>query len=219
MNLRERFVASIQSVTPGFKVVKKEDSRLMKFLAIILFFNKDFMSRYTTTVGSTIYMPQAHLDVGTRSLPTLAHEAQHVWDNNRWYGHIFYAVGYVAPQVFAIGAFLSLLAIWFSNWWLLALLSLIFLAPIPAPGRMVIERRGYLMTMACVWWMGGNARVEEDGWLVDNFANSAYYWMWPFRKSLVRWFDSELEQIKNGNYPTPVFKAVHEFLASENLTK
>jgi len=219
MNLRERFVDSIQSVTPGYKLVPKEDSRLMKFLAIILFFNGDFMSRYTTTVGSTVYMPKDHISSGTRNLSTLAHEAQHVWDHNRWYGHIFYAVGYILPQVLALGALLSLLAIWFSNWWLLALLSLVFLAPIPAPARMAIERRGYLMSLACEWWMYGRDGVSEYTWPVDNFASGDYYWMWPFRKGLVSWFVSELEQIKSGSYPTPVFKVVHEFLKSENLTK
>jgi hypothetical protein len=156
---------------------------------------------------------------GTRKLSTLAHEAQHIWDHQRWYGHVFFAVGYVVPQVLAVGALLSLLAIWFSNWWLLSLLCLIFLAPIPAPFRMIIERRGYLMSLACAWWMHKNDTIEEKYWPVATFASSDYYFMWPFRKHLVKWFRSGLEQIKNGNYPTPVFKVVHEFLQAEKLTK
>jgi hypothetical protein len=75
------------------------------------------------------------------------------------------------------------------------------------------------MSLACGWWMYKNDVIGETGWPIDGFAGSGYYYMWPFRKSLVKWFVSELEQIKNGNYPTPVFKAVHEFLQSENLTK
>jgi hypothetical protein len=219
MKLRERFVENIQSVAPGYKVVKKEDSRLMKFLAIILFFTKDFMTRFTTTVGNTVYMPEQHLAAGTGNLSTLAHEAQHIWDHQRWYGHVFYAVGYVLPQALAAGALLSLLAIWYSNWWLLCLLCLLFLAPIPAPFRAMTEKRGYLMSLAVAWWMYGNDDIKEQGWPIDSFAGPSYYYMWPFRKSLAKWFSSELKQIQNGKYPTPVFKVVHEFLQSENLTK
>lgn len=219
MNLRERFVEHIQSVTPGYKIVKKEDSKLMKFFAIILFFNRKFMSHYTTTVGNTVYLPESWMSSGTQVLDVLAHEAQHIWDHQRWYGHVFYALGYVFPQFLGAGALLALLAIWYSKMWMLCLYCIMLLGPIPAPFRMMIERRGYLMSLACGWWMHGNDVVEEKGWPIDQFVGGGYYCMWPFRKNLVKWFSSRLQQIKDGNYPTPVFEAVHKFLQSENLTK
>lgn len=217
MNLRERFVSSIQTVTPGYKIVRKENSRLMRFLATILFFNPGFMTNYTTTIGTTVYLPKQRATSGTQVIITLAHEAQHVWDSQHW--GVAYYVGYLFPQILALGSLLSLLAIWFSIWWLLCLCLLLFLAPLPAPGRMMIERRGYLMSCAVAWWRYNNDIINEDGWPITQFTSMNYYKMWPFRKSLVRGFISELEQIKQGKYPTPVFKTVHDFLKTENLTK
>ena len=42
---------------PGFKTVPKGTSTFMKLLGYLLFFNKEFMSSYTTTIGSNMYTP------------------------------------------------------------------------------------------------------------------------------------------------------------------
>ena len=123
------------------------------------------------------------------------------------------------PQILAIGSLLALLAIWYSKLWLMFLLCLVFLVPMPAPFRMMIERRGYLMSLACTWWLYGKDDVDPEGWPVSSFSNSSYYFMWSFKGSLAKWFARELQKIKDGEYPTPVFEVVHKFLRSENLTK
>lgn len=213
----EKFIRFIQTVTPGYKVVKKEDSRLMRFLAAILFFNKNFMSGYITTIYKTVYVPEALIH-NDENVAVLAHEAQHVWDLTRNPIITFLGmVGYLVPQIFVLGSLLSLLAIWYSSWWLLALLCLIFIAPLPAPIRMIIERRGYLMSLAVGFWRYRQVGVSENGWPVTMFTGNGYYYMWPFKKNLANWFRSELKKITEGKYPSPVFKAVHEFLKSENL--
>lgn len=216
--LSERFVLHVQDVVPGYRLVKKEDSRLMRFLAIILFFNKEFMSRYTTTVYKTVYMPEEKIrKSGTSIVVTLAHEAQHVWDMTR-HPLLFlpWAIGYVFPQILGILSFLAILAIWFSNWWLLSLVSLVFVAPFPAPIRMWIERRGYLMTIACCeWaWNNGDRTIKK---VVDQFVGWGYYKMWPFKKSTTQWFERELVKVKEGKYHSPVYDAVLKFLKEENL--
>ena len=43
----------------GIKIVEKSESKLMKAVAAILFFNKGFLTDYITTIGTTIYWPKA----------------------------------------------------------------------------------------------------------------------------------------------------------------
>ena len=212
-SLAEEFVNDMQVLVPGFRLVVKEDSRFMRFLARILFFNKRFLSHFITTIGRTVYVPRAIIE-RTGLVPTLAHEAQHYWDNRRW--GLFYPIGYLSPQIWALGALLSLLAIWFSNWWLLCLLCLLLLAPLPALFRMLIERRGYLMSIACFYWARGDQDVT---WTLKYFKGADYYWMWPFEKSLRWWFERNFEKIRAGKFPTPIFKEVHSFFERKKLLK
>ena len=58
-------------------ICKKEDSKLMKFISKLLFFNKTFMTDYVTTIGRTIYVPSGYI-----SSTTLRHELVHVADYN-----------------------------------------------------------------------------------------------------------------------------------------
>jgi len=216
-NVMNQFVSDMQQLAPGMKIVIKHESRLMRFLNVILFFTPDFMTRYCTTVGSTIYVPEAWLEQHPyRLLPVLAHETQHIWDHRRY--HVAYLLGYFVPQLLALGSLLAVLAVWFSNYWLWALTCLVFLAPLPAPGRMLIERRGYLMSLAVEYWMGA-ADPMKNGWPVSAFVTAGYYFMWPFKKSLDRWFREELKKIQDGHRPTPVFEEVHSFLLGKNLAK
>lgn len=217
----ERFVDHIQEVTPGLRIVKKEDSRLMRFLAIILFFNKGFMTEYTTTIGKTIYMPSQTLSSsGTAIIVTLAHEAQHIWDFYRFrFMPIPWAILYLFPQILAPLALLSFLAVEYSNWWLVSLSFLIFLAPLPAPFRMIIERRGYLVSLACCHWMWNNADSTTIENVVNQFTGWEYYKMWPFYGSLTRWFKDELYFIKEGSFPSPVYRSALKFLRKEKLVQ
>ena len=47
----------VKSEFPSFELVRKADSRFMKFLAFLLFFNKAFMADFVTTIGNTIWVP------------------------------------------------------------------------------------------------------------------------------------------------------------------
>jgi len=215
--LAERFIEHMQGVTPGYRLVKKEDSKFMKFLAIILFFNRGFMTRYTTTIGKTVYMPGNRVTVGgTAIIPILAHEAHHIWDSTRPWVSLFYAIGYLMPQILTVFSLLALLAIWYSNWWLISLACLLFILPIPAPIRMWVERRGYLMTLACRLWMWNNADKSLSN-VLSQFTGWGYYKMWPFRRSLENWFKYQMECIKQNKFPTPVYSTVLEFLKKEKL--
>jgi len=64
-----------------YRIVKKENSRFMKFLNFFVKrFNPIFMDRYVTVLGKTIYAPG-----GCISETTLLHELQHIKDRKKWW--------------------------------------------------------------------------------------------------------------------------------------
>ena len=53
-----RLVEHVQSRVSGFEVISKKESRIMKLLSVILFFNKRFMTGYITTLYPRVYVPE-----------------------------------------------------------------------------------------------------------------------------------------------------------------
>jgi hypothetical protein len=126
----------------------------------------------------------------------LAHELRHAIDNRK-IGGALYVLGYLSPQIFAVLSLLSLLAIWFGLGWLGCLAFLLCILPIPSPGRMIIERRGYAMSNACDYWLWGDiSSPAQIDWSTKQFTGSGYYFMWPFKKSLQTWFVDDLRRVK-----------------------
>jgi len=72
-----------------YKVILKKDSWLMRAIGFILKpFNKEFMSNYVTTIGSTMYSPRPDLDDGI-----IQHELQHISDSKKW--PVLYELSYL----------------------------------------------------------------------------------------------------------------------------
>jgi len=161
------------------KISFKDESRLMRVLGKLLFFNSSFMTTYSTTIGKTVYFPSKKWlsEDPDRAARVLAHEIVHLADAKRFgFGGFLFSALYLAPQIFAL---LALLSIWFSGWWLL---SLLFLLPWPAYYRMFFEMRGYAMSDAVAYKRYGD--VLSNDFLSKQFMTSSYYFMWPFRKSI-----------------------------------
>jgi hypothetical protein len=199
---------------PTMKMVPKKDSALMRFLGKVLFFVPNFMTNYTTAIGDTLYLPDSILaaleEENPRIAGLLAHETMHLLDRKK-YGTIPYAVMYLLPQLGALLALLSLLAIWFGSGWLWCLAFLAFLAPIPSPGRAHIEKRGYLMTLAWHRWQYGDDK-PVPGWVLENFTGPAYYFMWPFGVNLEKWLNDKYELMKQGIFISPWAEKFYHFL-------
>lgn len=164
----------------GVRIVRKQDSWLMRVLGKLLFFNKRFMTDYYTTVGSTIYTPVGEDNV---SDAVLAHEYVHVYDARKLSLPLFSFL-YTFPQCLALLSLGALAAIWWlpALWFLTAL---VFLAPIPAPFRAWFEIRGYRMSLLVMTEGGPPAEWMLD-WASKYFVGSDYYWMWPFKGSVER---------------------------------
>ncbi len=183
----KKFHALLKVTMKDFEVKYKDKSTFMKILGYILFFNKAFMTSFTTTVGSTVYFPsEAGLEKrGNGAMSTLAHEYQHVKDADSVTGVVF-GFAYLIPQILAP----LMLLFGFINWWLAIGLFVLFLAPIPAPLRMYYELRGYKMSLFMTnLFLTENGVREEDRLLAlkeqakrhnKQFTSFNYYLMWPF---------------------------------------
>ena len=179
----------------------KNESLFMKILSFLLFFNKKFMTEYTTTINSTIYFPSK--DFVNKNYITSAtiflHELVHVLDA-RSYNFIIFSFLYLSPQILAI-LFLPLL---FLNVWI-SLVFLLFLLPIPSFFRMKFEKRAYLVSLYALHQLIINKKVRDNlesskDFYLHQFKSSNYYFMWPF-KSLDATFEKSLNDIKANKRP------------------
>ena len=182
-------MSAIEYEFPDFKIIEKKDSRLMRILAKVLFFNKNFMTRYITVIGSTVYVPskQRMKENPYAALELLCHEWVHMKDNKAM-GPLFKLL-YLTPQIFSLVALASL---WTGN--LLWLLCLIFLLPMPSAARAELEMRGYTVSMAVRWWV---LEQEPDYEKISKyFTSSAYYWMYPIKEAVIEDLEDNFERIK-----------------------
>lgn len=184
MNYAEVTALRLDGLVP-IRVAYKDESCLMRVLgALVWLFNKKFMTSFTTTLGSTVYLPSrewAARRSKKRLAMTIAHEAVHALDAKALSMPLFSFL-YLFPQCLAVLALLAPL----SWWWLLALLAL---APLPAPGRAWLEARAYALSVN----MGatpGRAILQFTGW--------GYYKMLPNTRMATELLNKNLRQINDG---------------------
>lgn len=201
----------IKSRFPNFIYKFKDESNLMKLISKIMFFNKNFMN-YTTTFGATVYFPKRSTFEKNPDywFETLCHEYVHVADDAKH--PIWFKLKYALPQILSIPILffpiIVVLSYLFSPLWLLLLISSMFLAPIPSPGRTQAELRGYGMNVKLENWLG---RTTNLNYYVEAFITSAYYFMCPFKNYVTK----ELEKYKTDdclNDPNPAYKDVYTLI-------
>jgi hypothetical protein len=177
----ERFISLLRSKYQ-INIAYKHSSSFMKFLSRILFFIPDFQTRFTTTIGNTIYFPSEDRLKDESSLDLIAHEVRHIHDSQL---DKFYNIKYLFPQIL----FLLFFALCFIS--LLFLIpAFLCLAPLPAYWRMKIELNGYITTLFV-----NNLLLEERNFSLEKrlnkllemserihkaFTGSSYYFMWVF---------------------------------------
>jgi len=102
------------SVDYDFEILYKNESPFMKLLSVVLFFNKGFMDKYITTIGSKVYYPSRKWlqDNELASIEVLAHEIVHIRQSNEL-GPVPFSLSYLFPQCLGALSLLSLLGfIW-----------------------------------------------------------------------------------------------------------
>jgi hypothetical protein len=210
----EKILTKILGYYPKFQLKFKNESTFMKILGSLMFWNKDFVEHYTTTMGNTIYFPNREFIPShpVSTLATLLHELTHIYDGNKLPPGIF-GILYLFPQILVL--LLPILAFFIGPF---SLLLILFLLPIPAYFRMYFEKRAYLVSLYVLnqlnqkFQVNINLNDHKENYLLD-FKNSNYYFMWPFN-SLDEKFEEGLKLIKIGRHPyeDPVFAIIDDIL-------
>lgn len=218
-----RIIEVVREKFPKFHIKAKEDVWFQRLLSYLMFWmwrwpkGEDgkrrwtslYMTNYTTTMGYGMYVTSLDVLQRRRYWWTIAHEFVHMWDMNR-ITSIPYSLAYGFPQILVPGALLAIGAIWWPQM-IWCLLFLVFALPLPSPGRMWLEWRGYTMTLACEFWDKGEVGPSDLPWIIENFTGPDYFFMWPFKKHITRKFEDSLRRIRSGEIlEDEPFRIVHD---------
>lgn len=174
-NVRDAFVAEIQREFPSFRVVKKADSDFAKAidvaLKIITFGGQsEFMTRYYTVIGDTLYVPPGFFESDPIGVViTLRHERIHLRQRRRY--------TFLGMSILYLLVPLPLGLAWF---------------------RARIEWEAYTETLRATLELRGEEELRSDALrerIVSQFTSAAYGWMWPFPKTVNRWYDEALATV------------------------
>ena len=168
----QRYCSELCSEYPGFRVVKKSESPLHRaihwaLLVLTIGQMRTYLDSFQTTIGRTVYVTDDwdHRDAWDRYV-TLRHEAVHLRQ--------------------------------FRRWTLPGMAILYILLPLPiglAYFRARFEQEAYEETIRAAAEVYGLDHVRNERFragIIKQFTSASYGWMWPFRRSLERWYDRVL---------------------------
>lgn len=177
----------VWKVNPDFQIRNKANPEGLYKIAskIVGIFNKQVDTGFITVINGQCWFPADYFNAeGTemieepsRIVEILAHETVHEYDRKRL-GTVPFTLLYLFPQILAIFSLLAVLAFWNMNW-LTCLFFLLFLLPIPAPGRAWLEVRGYKTNMSLGRLKGWDPNLLSFRIIRDNFMSVNYYYMMP----------------------------------------
>jgi hypothetical protein len=170
------FIQFAQEEFPNLTLREKSSSTLMKaadiFLKVITLWRmSSFMTDFTTTLGNTIYTPStwaARPDL--LKVRTLRHELVHMRQKRRYSSVLFGLLYLFVPLPIGLAYF-----------------------------RMRFEKEAYEETMRAVYEDHGAETLKDKRYrsaLLDYFTTAQYFWMWPFRKGLEKWYDSVVAELE-----------------------
>lgn len=173
----EELLEDIRKEFPAFKMVPKADSWFMKtlgvLLAIITFGQAtEFMTRFHTTVGYTVYTSSSWPGMTKQSkIILLRHERVHMRQRKKL-GFLLYTFLYLLFPLPAVFAYY----------------------------RMRFEREAYTETMRAVaeLYPGGLEILKRADYrkkMLGHFTSAEYFWMWPFKGGINAWFDDTLAEL------------------------
>lgn len=176
--LYQELVAELRREFPAMRIVRKDQSRLHRAIHVALIgltFGqmRSYLDSFQTTIGKTVYVTSDwdELSVEYRYC-TLRHEAVHLRQ--------------------------------FRKWTLPGMAILYLLLPLPmglAWGRAAFEKEAYAESVRAAYELRGRAHVESKKFrdnIIEQFLSASYGWMWPFRRSMERWYDRVLQGLDAG---------------------
>lgn len=173
MTYAERVLA-VRIEFPGFIIRRKSHSTFMKVLALLLFFNKAFMTSYVTTIGRWMWTPENwdNWDDETKER-ILRHEAVHLCQQRRLTFPLYALLYLLLPLPLGLA--------WF---------------------RARLEWEAYSETIRSLAESKGLAYVQDvttRGVFISYFTSGAYGWMWPFSEQVGKWYDKLVDQIQRNS--------------------
>lgn len=177
MPVSEALIAEISREFPRFRIVPKSGHALSRAidwaLKVVTFgAQRSFLTEYHTVIGDTLYVPLAWertADVDRAIL--LRHERVHLRQRRRL-GTALMTFLYLLP-FFPLGL---------------------------AYGRARLEWEAYVETLRATADLAGldAARAPElRHKIIRRFTGPDYGWMWPFERTVTRWYDAALAEIEN----------------------
>ncbi len=173
--LDEAYVEALREEFPRLRVIEKAGDPFSRAIDVALKVitvggQSAFLTRYVTTIGSTIYLPSGWAQRSAASrYCTLRHEAVHLRQFRR-YGLVGTALIYLLPFV-PLGL---------------------------AYGRARLEWEAYAETLrahAEVYGVEAARDPKLHAYVRRQFTSAAYGWMWPFDRAVQRWIDEEVARI------------------------
>jgi hypothetical protein len=165
----------IQQEFPRFRIVPKHGDRLSRLIDLALKLvtfgaQHQYMTHYHTVIGDTLYVPSGWQDATpVRKMVLLRHERVHLRQRRRK-GDVVMTLQYLFP-----------------------------IAPMGAAwGRARIEWEAYEETIRATAELCGLQEAQSQALrhhIVRQFTSGAYGWMWPFPRSVNKWYDRALRAI------------------------
>lgn len=167
----------------NFEIKSKDKSFLMKLISFILFFNKDFMSSFVTTIGSNVYFPKDYDFEKPSAIVTISHEVKHILDSRKYF---LFNILYLFPQILTLFFIPAL----FLHWAFVFPLILVLSPAIPAFFRAKFEFDAYIISLYVINLLLKYQNFDEKSRkeiLISNaekmnkhFTSAAYYFMFIF---------------------------------------
>ncbi len=157
---------------PKVKRIWKHESKLMRLCGKLMGGDKgQFMSIYATTMGNKIYLPEGWWNGADEQqrVILLRHELVHVKQMAKYSVPLFFFLYIFVPFPIGLGYF-----------------------------RAKFEKEGYAETLKARYEYYGESDIKSAEcreWIVKQFTGSAYGWMWPFKKSINKWYDKTIQEI------------------------
>lgn len=214
MNKNEKTIEMIKNDIPNFEVDYKNTNRMQKFIGVLLFFNKKYMTSFTTTLYPKVYFPNKEWESRESYYKTLCHEYVHLKDRKD--NGVWFSVSYLFPQILALLSLLSILS-FINLHFLWCLLFLIFLCPFPSTFRTKWELRGYTSNIFITYLVNKKFDDEQIKFIKENFLNMNYYKMSWSKEKIDESIDLIKKQILDGSITAG--KEGHVYKNIEDLHK
>lgn len=175
--LCDALLREILAEFPAFRIVPKSGNVFSVAIdvglrVITLGAQRHYMTRYHTVIGDTLYVPEAwHAMTDVARVILLRHERVHLRQRRR-YGMVPFALLYLLP-------FFPLGLAWF---------------------RARFEWEAYRETLCATAELRGVAALDDPllrREIVRRFVSGDYGWMWPFSRTIERWFDQAVAEIRS----------------------